>query len=53
MWISRRVGAAPDRCFFIDGTAANVTAARDAGMTGFHYRQLDELRAALAQLPNQ
>lgn len=50
---AERLGATADRCLFVDGTAANVTAARDAGMTALHYRQLDELRMALAPLLGQ
>ncbi|WP_405897561.1 HAD-IA family hydrolase [Streptomyces sp. NBC_00727] len=38
------------RCLFIDDTAANVTAARKAGMTALHYRQIADLRNALAPL---
>ncbi|MEU5525115.1 HAD-IA family hydrolase [Streptomyces sp. NPDC047860] len=41
---AERVGAPAARCLFIDDTAANVTAARQAGMAALHYRQLDELR---------
>ncbi|MFF2082387.1 HAD family hydrolase [Nocardia sp. NPDC058176] len=36
-------GAAPDRCLFIDDRPANVTAAQALGMTGIHYRDLDDL----------
>ncbi|MEU8868803.1 HAD-IA family hydrolase [Streptomyces umbrinus] len=50
---AERVGATPERCLFIDDTEANVTAAREAGMAALHYRQLDELRMALAPLLNQ
>ncbi|MET9759967.1 HAD-IA family hydrolase [Streptomyces sp. NPDC006372] len=50
---AERLGATADRCLFIDDTAANVTAARDAGMTAFHYRKLDDLRIALASLLGQ
>ncbi|MFI9617109.1 HAD-IA family hydrolase [Streptomyces sp. NPDC052023] len=34
---AERVGAPADRCLFIDDTAANVTAARQAGMAALHY----------------
>ncbi|MEV8597823.1 HAD-IA family hydrolase [Streptomyces sp. NPDC052012] len=47
---AERVGATAERCLFIDDTEANVTAARDAGMAGLHYRDLDDLRMTLAQL---
>ncbi|WP_326762788.1 HAD-IA family hydrolase [Streptomyces phaeochromogenes] len=50
---AERVGATPERCLFIDDTEANVTAAREVGMAAVHYRQLDELRMALAPLLNQ
>ncbi|MEO3751979.1 HAD-IA family hydrolase [Streptomyces sp. B6B3] len=45
-----RVGAAPHRCLFVDDTPANVTAAREAGMTALHYRRPGDLRHALAAL---
>ncbi|MCD0485998.1 HAD-IA family hydrolase [Streptacidiphilus sp. ASG 303] len=45
-----RVGTLPHRCLFVDDTAANVTAARAAGMTAVHYRGPEDLRAALAPL---
>ncbi len=45
-----RVGAPPHRCLFVDDTPANVTAAREAGMTALHYRRLDDLRATLSPL---
>lgn len=47
---AERVGAPVDRCLFIDDTTANVAAASQAGMTGVHYRQFEDLRAALAPL---
>ncbi|MER5600158.1 HAD-IA family hydrolase [Streptomyces sp. NPDC002265] len=49
---AKRLGAQADRCLFIDDTAANVIAAREAGMTALHYRQLDDLRLALSPLLN-
>ncbi|WP_217170102.1 HAD-IA family hydrolase [Streptomyces sp. AC512_CC834] len=45
-----QLGAAADRCLFIDDTAANVVAAREAGMTALHYRRFEDLRRALAPL---
>ncbi|MGP4051441.1 HAD-IA family hydrolase [Streptomyces sp. 2A115] len=47
---AERVGTGPDRCLFVDDTEANVTAAREAGMAGLHYRQLEQLREALAPM---
>ncbi|MFR0367528.1 HAD-IA family hydrolase [Streptomyces sp. MCC20] len=47
---AERAGTRADRCLFIDDTEANVTAARNAGMVGHHYRQFDQLRTALAPL---
>ncbi|NEC67817.1 HAD-IA family hydrolase [Streptomyces sp. SID9727] len=47
---AERAGAPVHRCLFIDDTAANVTAARDAGMTAVHYRQPEDLLDALAPL---
>jgi putative hydrolase of the HAD superfamily len=47
---AERVGAPVDRCLFIDDTAANVVAAREAGMTALHYRRLEDLRLALSPL---
>ncbi|MGW2787543.1 HAD family hydrolase [Streptomyces populi] len=47
---AERVGVTTDRCLFIDDLAANVAAARGAGMTALHYRGPDELRMALAPL---
>ncbi|ROQ73013.1 putative hydrolase of the HAD superfamily [Streptomyces sp. CEV 2-1] len=49
---AERLGAATDRCLFIDDTAANVTAAREAGMTALHYLQLEDLHEALSPLLN-
>ncbi|MDX3229149.1 HAD-IA family hydrolase [Streptomyces sp. ME19-01-6] len=40
---AERLGAAADRCLFIDDTAANVVAAREVGMTALHYRQPEDL----------
>ncbi|WP_336213389.1 HAD family hydrolase [Nonomuraea sp. LPB2021202275-12-8] len=40
-------GAAPERCLFVDDRLENVTAARELGMTGVHYRGVEDLAAAL------
>jgi putative hydrolase of the HAD superfamily len=42
-----RAGADPARCLFIDDRAANVEAARALGMTGLHYRTIEDLAAVL------
>ncbi|WP_370416585.1 HAD-IA family hydrolase [Streptomyces fradiae] len=47
---AERLGVAVDRCLFVDDTAANVTAAREIGMTAVHYRRLEDLCAALSPL---
>ncbi len=47
---AEQVGTPVHRCLFIDDTAANVTAAREVGMTALHYRQIEDLRGALAPL---
>jgi putative hydrolase of the HAD superfamily len=47
---AERAGTSADRCLFVDDTAINVAAAREAGMTGVHYRQVEDLRTALAPL---
>ncbi|MFF8532043.1 HAD-IA family hydrolase [Streptomyces sp. SAS_267] len=44
---AERVGATTERCLFVDDIAANVTAARETGMTGLHYRRIDDLRTVL------
>ncbi|MFD6395837.1 HAD family hydrolase [Nocardia sp. NPDC060249] len=36
-------GAAPNRCVFIDDRPENVAAARSVGMTGIHYRGIEDL----------
>ncbi|MFF2554567.1 HAD family hydrolase [Nocardia sp. NPDC058058] len=48
---SERIGVPAHRCLFIDDSEANVIAARELGMIGVHYRQIDDLRTALAGLP--
>jgi putative hydrolase of the HAD superfamily len=47
---AERAGTSVGRCLFVDDTATNVAAAREAGMTGVHYRQVEDLRTALAPL---
>lgn len=47
---AERVGVPVDRCLFVDDTAANVAAAEEIGMTAVHYRDVDDLRRALAPL---
>ncbi|TDC12791.1 HAD family hydrolase [Streptomyces sp. 8K308] len=44
---AERVGVPPARCLFVDDTEANVVAAREAGMTGLHFRTAADLRGAL------
>ena len=45
---AERVGAPVHRCLFIDDTTANVFAAREAGMTALHHRQIEDLQDALS-----
>jgi putative hydrolase of the HAD superfamily len=47
---AERAGTSVGRCLFVDDTAINVAAAREIGMTGVHYRQVEDLRTALAPL---
>jgi len=47
---AERVGAPVGRCLFIDDTAANVSAAREVGMTAVHHRTLEDLRQSFAPL---
>ncbi|WP_436776597.1 HAD-IA family hydrolase [Yinghuangia sp. YIM S09857] len=47
---AERVGTPVQLCLFIDDTAANVEAAREAGMTAIHYHRFEDLRAALPPL---
>jgi putative hydrolase of the HAD superfamily len=53
-WVYRtaaeRLGVPVDRCLFIDDATANVVAAREARMTAFHYRQIEDLSEALSPL---
>ncbi|MFJ6483740.1 MULTISPECIES: HAD family hydrolase [unclassified Streptomyces] len=44
------VGVELGRCLFIDDTPGHVAAARAAGLTGIHYRHVDQLRDATAAL---
>lgn len=41
-------GVPAARCLFVDDTESHVVAARAAGMTGLHYREVCQLREALA-----
>jgi putative hydrolase of the HAD superfamily len=45
---AERAGVPVGRCLFVDDSAANVAGAGAVGMTGVHYREVDDLRAALA-----
>ncbi|WP_245791760.1 HAD family hydrolase [Actinacidiphila rubida] len=45
---AERAGVPAGRCLFVDDSAANVEAARAAGMSGLHYREVAQLRTALA-----
>lgn len=45
-----RNGLAPETCFFIDDSAANVDAARGVGMAAHHFRTADALAEELMQL---
>lgn len=45
-----RVETPVHRCLFIDDTLANVTAAREVGMTALHYRGPEDLQDAFAPL---
>ncbi|MFD9078856.1 HAD-IA family hydrolase [Streptomyces erythrochromogenes] len=47
---AERLGVAIERCLFVDDTAANVVAAREVGMSGLHYRRVDDLRRTLSPL---
>jgi putative hydrolase of the HAD superfamily len=47
---AQRVGAAVERCLFVDDTAANVAAAREIGMAAVHFRRYEDLREAVAPL---
>jgi len=46
---AERVGLPPESCFFIDDAPANVQAAKDVGMGGYHFvgRDYQGLQAAL------
>ncbi|WP_331446872.1 HAD-IA family hydrolase [Streptomyces xanthochromogenes] len=47
---AERVGIDAKRCLFVDDTLGNVTAARAAGLTSLHYREIGQLRAAVRPL---
>ncbi|MEU4540254.1 HAD-IA family hydrolase [Streptosporangium sp. NPDC023825] len=47
---AERTGTSVQRCLFVDDTLANVAAAREAGMTAFHHRRVEDLRDALSPL---
>ncbi|MFE3683168.1 HAD family hydrolase [Streptomyces sp. NPDC059095] len=47
---AERVGVDAKRCLFVDDTFGNVTAAESAGLTGLHYRDIDQLRYAVMPL---
>jgi putative hydrolase of the HAD superfamily len=44
---AERAGVAPERCLFVDDRLPNVEAARALGMTGVHYRTVQDLAAVL------
>lgn len=44
------VGVKLQRCLFVDDTPGHVAAAQAAGLTGIHYRHVDQLRSATAPL---
>lgn len=45
---AERAGVPAHRCAFVDDTRENVLAARQAGMTAVHYREVSDLRDLLA-----
>jgi len=45
-----RVACPVRYCLFLDDSATNVTAAREIGMTGVHFRGIDDLRDAVSPL---
>ncbi|GAA2891219.1 HAD family phosphatase [Streptosporangium fragile] len=47
---AERAGVPPARCLFVDDRRENVEAARVLGMTGVFYREVANLREALAPL---
>ncbi|MFD5411483.1 HAD family hydrolase [Streptomyces nojiriensis] len=47
---AKAVGVELRRCLFIDDTPGHVAAAQAAGLTGIHYRHVDQLRDATAAL---
>lgn len=48
---AERAGVPMASCLFVDDRKPNVTAAVDLGMSGVHYREFDDLVAALDALP--
>ncbi|MGP3963613.1 HAD family hydrolase [Nonomuraea sp. 3N208] len=44
---AERAGVTPERCLFVDDRLPNVEAARALGMTGVHYRTVQDLAAVL------
>ncbi|MGP3912077.1 HAD-IA family hydrolase [Nonomuraea sp. NBC_00507] len=44
---AERAGVAAERCLFVDDRLPNVEAARALGMTGVHYRTIQDLAAVL------
>ncbi|RVX43279.1 putative hydrolase of the HAD superfamily [Nonomuraea polychroma] len=44
---AERAGVAPESCLFVDDRLPNVEAARALGMTGVHYRTIQDLAAVL------
>ncbi|GAA3715668.1 hypothetical protein GCM10022224_096640 [Nonomuraea antimicrobica] len=44
---AERAGAVPGRCLFVDDRLPNVEAARALGMTGVHFRSVQDLAAVL------
>jgi putative hydrolase of the HAD superfamily len=45
---AEEAGTPPERCLFVDDSAANVEAARALGMTGHHFTDVAGLRAVFA-----
>ena len=46
-YAAQYVGAAPNRCLFVDDSLGNVEAARAAGMHAVHFRTVADLESAL------
>jgi len=47
---AERAGVPAGRCLFVDDNLANAEGARAVGMSGLHYREVADLRLALAPL---